>query len=354
MNQVQQAEPPKPKNEPFRKSVFVVLQSRIAQYGQKLLGYLYLAYWWIQYAFRLRVAPKFAYVVATLSGYEILDSILHQVVDRLHDKGNPLAVKVVTWIANHQIRFLDSDSRVLFWASIIAIPVTVLMVYHHHRIQRRVERHDILLSSLRDVTDEASKIATLSHTDMAEKDFLRRVLQALTFSLEKHNSYKPLISATILWRSSEAEGFKLLKQFPDDMYVFPPEGLPPRSAADAAVDPQSRGIIYVPWTKFQNGVRVATVESVTPRYSQMDLLDDVFKPMNMENQPVCHASIEISTGDKNTQYVLCLDANKRSCMGSLEFRALEVVASIIGLVLVSPNRKLTFPSQERPRADSSI
>ena len=323
------------------KSAIPELRAQIWQLWEKLGAYGYMLGWCLSYSFRLHVAPYLAYVVGMFSLFEVGETLLHLAVGRLTGQTSTAAI----WLSIHTMGLLKESGRTMFWLSLISIPVTLSMVYHHHLMLRRVERHNILLSSLRDVAVEAMRLATSSHATAAEAELLRRILQALTFSLEKANPKSPKLDATVLLRHKTTDNFGLLLQYPDNTYNFPPQGLPSGSAADEALKAESKGVIYVPFTKVQHGILLTAVETVTPRYSRMSLLSNVFKPLQTGYVPLCHACVQIPTNpNEQSRYVLSLDADKRSCMGQLEFHALQVVASFVGMLLASPKRDLV-PTQ---------
>jgi hypothetical protein len=343
MTQEQQSEPGiSPDTLTPDKSAIPELRSQIWQLWEKLVAYAYMLGWCLSYSFRLHVAPYLAYVVGIFSLFEVGETLLHLAVGhRLGERGT-----VAVWLSSHMTGLLNERGRTMFWLSLISIPVTLSMVYHHHRMLRRVERHNILLSSLRDVAVEAMRLATSSHAIAAEAELLRRILQALTFSLERANPKTPKLDATVVWRHETTDNFRLFLQYPDNTYNFPPEGLPLGSAADEALKAESKGVVYVPFTSVRHGVLLTAVETVTPRYSRMSLLSNVFKPLEAGYVPLCHACVQIPTNpNEQSRYVLSLDADKRSCMGQLEFHALQVVASFVGMLLASPKRDLT-PTQD--------
>lgn len=290
---------------------FRQLYERLRPIFDDLIGYLYLLYWWILFAFRLRVAPITAYAIAALVSLELFGVPIHVLVD-------------------HVFVGRDAWLKDVFLATLFGCAVT--MVYHHHRLRKRVERHQILLASIRSVVVEGAADMIRARSRRSELDFIRQNLQALVRAIQIENTLTPTFSATVLFQAQVGGPFQILDQTPMGMHSLPNNELPELSAAGKCCE-EPNSLLYIPWTKISHGLRIQADQSHLPRFRDVHIVDRAFvNGIGWSLVPIrCLACIQIPTRSKVHRYVLALNADKGNCLGELDFHALQVMAGLIGL-----------------------
>lgn len=289
---------------------------------QPVPGWLYLLWWCAGFAFRLRVAPLAAYVIGFVALIEVLSVPLHHIFE------------YIPKVSVNQGTYL---SAALFLCA-------ATMVYHHHRITVRVQRHQVLLLTLRDAMLQGDDLARAGHGEENVRKFVVNTLEAVVAALSVGNSRKPDLDAVLLIREHSPDCLRIYEQSPEDSYKLPLTGLGLNSAAGRTlISLQPESVLYVPRTGMQHAIVVAPEERRLPRYRSLTLMDGAYEYVNgvESRRPLgCLACIQIpalSTASRRTQahrhFVLCIGADKPNCLGELDWHAMQLVAAIIGRAL---------------------
>jgi hypothetical protein len=245
----------------------------------------------------------------------------------------------------------------ILWLSVGAIIVAILMAWHHHQIAHRVKQHQIFLSSLRRVSEDATRlVVSADKTGDAIKFIEEIALLTMTTSLVTEDAHfrfirglvayiqtflhrkpsPPTLVATVLETTESRRSFTLKCQWPHDVYAFPDGGLSHDSAAGRALD--LRRLVYVPRTYFSHGIQLTpkTVKDSTS-YTGIDLVQSAFVPLSLTTctfvprSTICFV-IPLKE-QSSSHYVLCLDSDRGNHFREMDFEAVDLMGRMIGMVL---------------------
>ena len=336
-----------------------------------VLGYGFILLWWIHFQLKIKVFPwlPIFFVAISLLDFILLVAEIFEASDsRLHQGHHGRAVSLLDdWI--HLVGFkLALSPESLFALAVLSITLAVFIVWHHHRMTERVMQHLSLLSAIRQITSEATRSVVSMPTPTPADAFIDLALQVLVEATTKFRGstivglavrivLKAIVkfgvstianpgrlrrAATVLEERADADGFDVIRQWPSNHYKLPLR-VARASAAGKALEhddehPENRAVIYVPWTYFPHGIRLWVDETRSPHYRRMGFANNAFAELETPGEPkprslICTESIVEGTSKK--RYVLCLDSNWWYCFQEVDFQALDVVASVVGIVLTA-------------------
>jgi hypothetical protein len=233
----------------------------------------------------------------------------------------------------------------ILWFSAASILVVVFMAWHHHQITHRITRHQVFLSSLREVAEKATRLVVSPAEPAAANHFIEATaLHTLTSSLVTDSSVsrfrrarnKPTLVATVLETDTHENCFRLKHQWPSGIYAFPVGGLPYRCAAGRALD--LKRLIYVPRTYFSHGIQLWPKDDGTnsKAYTNLDLAEGAFVQLPSSPStfiPNSTISFVIPVPESSKSYVLCLDSDRSNHFRLMDFEAVRLIGSLLGVVL---------------------
>lgn len=283
--------------------------------------YLYVVYWTYKFYFRFLVGYIVPPILVILSIIELVSAVSH----------------AFPWAEQFPIYLKISIAALLLVAAAV-------LIYHHHRLEVRIKRHAVLLSSIM-VLLEAQTLQRSAPDARAaagaQEEACSDILDALVFALE-HERPGP-IRASIVYRGAPEEPFSLRVQdantaFDGQISLHPLES----TAAKVAHEPPG-AIVYIPWTRCLHGVLISAGAEYTvgqhQRFRTTQILADAFQRIEMHEYPeVLQAllCIQIPIGIPGACAVLCISGGKRDCMGDLDFHAAKLAAALISLATKTP------------------
>jgi hypothetical protein len=231
------------------------------------------------------------------------------------------------------------------------------LVYHHHRLQVRIERHQVVLGALTVVTPDAINFSSVVHIYTPEerrratKEFAHKILEALIFVLE-HERAPGMMNASIVIQESADSPFVIFDQYPPAVF---PETIalhPVNSVAGKTLQEPPNTLMYVPCAKFIHAVKLAREATFSPgkkvEYTTTRIVPNVFQPFDKDfpNPHVLQSLLCVRVPTQGTQVsverksagfaysaVLCLSASKRDYLGELDFNSVQVAASLMTMAL---------------------
>jgi hypothetical protein len=317
---------------------------------QRTIGYFFILIWWCYFKLRIIVVPRLPKVFLTISLLELI-ILLMESHTGLHAWLSPssLAEHIDDWF-HVQIGRVGLVWLVTF--SVVSIFLALFMTWHHDRVTNRVKEHLSLLSVLRQITAEATRL--VANDRAAATEFVEKVLRMLTEATTKFKGQQSARQfrawrdeaatlrrlAIVLEERQAAGAFRIVARWPQGCYGDLPTKLTQASAAgrvlkkspDFATRSDFGATIYVPWTKFPHGIRLWVDESKSPYYCRVGFAKDVFEYVG-DPKPCSMICVECPVeSDSASRFVLCLDSNKRWCFSDVDFHAANLVASIIGII----------------------
>lgn len=272
--------------------------------------YLYVVYWTYKFYFRFLIGYIVPWVLVALSTIELFSAISHA-----FPIGEQLSIGLKIGIAG------------------LLLATAAVLIYHHHRLEIRIKRHAVLLSSIM-VLLEAQ---TLRSTDTtSQEETCSDIVDGLVFALE-HARAGP-IRVSIVYRARQGEPFRIFMQ--DLHHTFDPAiALHPLESTAAKVAEEQPGtIIYVPWTRCLHGARISSGITFAldqqQRFRTTQIVANAFQPVADHHYPDVLQSllcIQIPIGESPGCAVLCISGGERDCMGDLDFHAAKVAAALISL-----------------------
>lgn len=274
-------------------------------------SYLYISLWSYWFYFRQvvlgRVTP---FVLLFLFGLDMIGPVAHIA---------PFAER----------RKLLIDFALLF--------VAAVLVWHHHRLQRRIERLQIVLTSTMVILDELGDIKKKPAGEQARRSAVTSILDAFVFALEKHYPNQN-VAASVVISESSGEPFKIFAQDPrlpfnDRVTLHHAE-----SAAGCTAIQAAGTLIYVPRTKFVHAARIGAigVPSKSPIFRKVRIVPNAFQSRPEDPSHLCSLlcvkiPIRGNVGAKTA--ILCLSRSKPDGMGDLEFHVIKLAAVLVGIAI---------------------
>lgn len=247
------------------------------------------------------------------------------------------------------IEQLSRRTRQIIEIALLICAITVVL--HHWRLEKRLERHRNLVDAVRKLAVMAAATGRQNSNESFEK-FVSSVLYCLAFLVEEQNIRHPCACAAMLFRIKPGEPFRIFEQspcrYPSNLLI---DGA--RSAAAKAATYLPEETLYIPWTRLRHGVKITSVqgepeERVVQRRTKSEagamLIDDRknspdFLPSSdrlaRRSLLLSRVPVEAPAESQYTQSVavLCVETNKRACLGELDFHAIQVMGVLIGTVM---------------------
>jgi hypothetical protein len=287
-------------------------------------SYLFIGWWLFWYWARTAVIGKVVPgILLILSAVELLGPWFHVVPD---------IEKLAPWAK-------VTVSGTLFLTAGI-------LVYHHWRLEVRVQRHRMVLNSFMQLLETAIGKVSGNGPKRDPNKMIDEVLNALVYALEFERGGPPsLLAATIMLQSSPANPFRLLQQtsngpFRSEIMVDGQFS----TAAKVASEPQGV-LLYVPSTTYIHGVKISLEQRRTAagkviEFQSARTIPNAFESLDDgENEKLVRSLLCVRIwpkGQMNTNapcFVLCLSAKRPNELGELDFNATKVGASILSLLL---------------------
>lgn len=277
-------------------------------------SYLYVAVWVYTYWIRTITAPVFRWLLVPL--------IVVELIGPWSDLYSP------------------KESWPLAWRIILAVTlflVALTLSINHRRLDVRLQRHDVILSSIRVLMEEG----TLDDKDASSTvKRIGQVLDALVFSIgygRKHS----VINATLMMRAHPDNQFRIAVQDSRSKFDLNISLDANRSvAAKVATEERPDIVIYVPNTKFLHGVRIDLLKAFPKRdyFRATEIVPGAFQWIDEANQAVVRSlvCIQVPVTTKNVGAVLCVSDQDTNTLGYLELSAMKVAAGLIVQVLRQP------------------
>ena len=325
-----------PRLDTFSASASKELKDHIAALGHllkrlapQIFGSAYLIWWDKKFAVRQRLGKWAGVLLLFLAAVEITGPMFH-------------------WL------FLDGLPRhTQLFVSVGLVACAVIVISHHHRLEKRLQRHRVLVDAVRCLAADIAKRPTF-HTLEDVTRFIEDALQSLVFVVQQGNHEKPTACAALLLMPPEADHFTILEQCPKGWHNRELKIDGKESAAARVLNYEAEETLYIPWTRFRNGAKILTIqkdaESHTKHFrtkseaNAMQILGGKEAPdllpaklSGARRSLMCSRvpTQNVSPSEKPLKgtAVLCLETNKRACLGELDFHAIKVIGVLIGHVL---------------------
>lgn len=303
---------------------------------RKAISYLYILYWDRRYFTRLwSITNLVPLLLVTLSCAEVLGSLLH----------------FAKWLDD-----ATATARIIIAVALLA--VALIMVWHHSRLENRVERHQAIMAMTRVLC--ARTLEPYDPEDTAcVSAFVHNTLEGFILALE-HERDMGVMNASLVARDGLGQPFRILDQYPSGTFLNKIRLDPEESAAAIAATAENEGtLVYVPSTKRVHGIRLIFEENATaaPEFLPSNasgatttrIIENAFQPIDLVTEgkvlrsllcmcvpnriPVTsrvHDQLGIARG---SEMVLCLGMHRPNRMGELDFNAIQVTARLLALGL---------------------
>ncbi len=257
------------------------------------LGYLFILAWWFYFKIvRLWVAPRLPPILLFASGADFI-LVAAEKLAQMHDgmdKKVPAPSRSVVhgWID----ALIDAAARVwpfndwLIWFTIATLAAAFIMYWHHDRVIKREQKYLLLLASLGEITEAATRLVISQMDLQASQAFVGLAVQVLetTARLSGDTSVKAhgLKRSATVWemRKDEDSFLPWSSNTGDSLWTLPVSTASkalefPKAAASGA----DKGLVYIPWTYFPHGTR-HWVDGKKPRleYIPNAFVDDGKQP----------------------------------------------------------------------------
>jgi hypothetical protein len=215
------------------------------------------------------------------------------------------------------------------------------MMWHHQRLEKRIERYRYVLSSIMVLAEERCRdLGALS-----DEDRVNSMLEAMVFALQ--NRWRHKFKATVLLSERDGLPFSVYAQWSrhsgerfDDMIAIDDSD----SVAGIASRARSGELVYVPWTKCRHGVQMTDTTSphAGRRFWRTEIVPNAFQKVETQDpsEMGCLLCIKIPKGNaefrrynEEARAVLCLSSVTRNCLGDLEFTTMRAAAGLISAAL---------------------
>jgi hypothetical protein len=231
--------------------------------------------------------------------------------------------------------YFPTESLPRAWKLIFAVTlfvVVVMLSINHRRLTVRLQRHDVILSSIRLLLEEG----VLDDRDgVSPHDRVAKVLTALVSSIE-YGRRGNRMNATVMIRSATDRKFRIAAQ--DSHRKFDSElSLDGNcSVAGRAATGPPEVVIYVPNTRFVHGVQIDLLKTFPKReyFRATEIVAGAFEWLDATNQSLVRSlvcmRVPTSTG---LDTVLCVSGQRTNSLGYLELSAIKVAAGLVAEVL---------------------
>lgn len=281
-------------------------------------GHIYVAFWLCKFYLRQKLIGRVAkFVLIVSSVLEFFGPLTHSHVFSL-PKGGPIPEIIM---------------GLLFSSGLVVL-------VHHHKLQNRITRYHILLSSTRVSLEgvNSRRLSGLNRDRHAEtKKAVSEILEAFIFSLGYLRNGEGF-AGSVLMNDAPGAPFHIYGQdscsrFEGELQIHQTE-----SVAGKTCTEKVGAIIYMPNTKYPHGVRIAGEESRTGEresFRTARIVTSVFQNLPQDvaylKSMICvRIPLEQAT---DRIAVLCFSSKHVDVFGDLEFHAVRLAAGLISLEL---------------------
>src|SRR5258708_6010189 len=193
---------------------------------RKAISYIYVAYWDRKYFSRVWWITKlFPILLIVLSGLELLGSLLH----------------FVKWLE-------DETASVRIGIAFVLLIVAWLMVWHHRRLENRIQRHQAIMAMTRVLCTRSLRYYN-PNDDSCAPEFIHNTLEAFIYALE-HERDMGIMNASLVVRDGPGEKFRILDQYPSGTFLTSVRLDSTESAAAITAAETGSTLVYIPSTKY--------------------------------------------------------------------------------------------------------
>ncbi len=277
------------------------------------IGYLYVVWW--QYKFYLRqnlIGQIARYGVIGLLAFEILGPLTHLV---------PIGTKENSRAEYLLISFLFGCACVVVW--------------HHTRLHKHVQRHRVVLSSTRVLLEQQSLIQERAKPrgEMGRKQDVVNILDAFVFALEDYYP-KQKFAASVMLLEPNAKHFVLYAQDPRAPFEEKATLDNVTSVAGSVRSDKPGTLLYVPRTSCIHALRIASDGFDHTHYRRAAIIPNAFQSLPIDPELLkCLLCVRIPLRDPRRSAILSFSSGKADIMGRLEFDAIKVAAALIATAL---------------------
>jgi hypothetical protein len=296
---------------------------------RKAVSYLYILYWDRKYFSRVwSISYLIPWLLVILSAAELVGSLLHFV------------------------SFFDESSaptRIGIASALLAVAGTV--VWHHHRLEVRIERHQTIMAMTRVLCARAVEYYNPADDGCAKK-FIHDALEAFVYALERTRGLG-LMNACLVVRDAPGKEFRILEQYPAGTFLSHTRLSCKESAAAIAAAESGNTTVYIPHTKYIHGIRFVFEEDdfmpSKPPATTTRIIENAFQSIDPGHERKFLRSLlcmkvpnEIPLNSRvhdrlriapDATLVLCLGAQQADFMGEIELNSIQVTAKVIGMGL---------------------
>jgi len=227
-----------------------------------------------------------------------------------------------------------------------------IVVIHHRRLHKRLERHRNFVDVLRKLAVDASLVGKEGSKKKFE-EFVSDALRSLVFIVQDQNNRRPCAFAALLYRTGSGEPFRIFDQSPSGRYPRQLKIDGEQSAAAKVADYSHEETLYIPWTRLRHGVKITSAQNEPEERVSQRRTKSVPGAMHISSgknapdflpssDPNARRSLLLSrvafevpgNSPRNSSVaILCVETNKRACLGELDFHAIQVMGILIGTLL---------------------
>jgi hypothetical protein len=312
---------------------------------------VYIIFWDKKFSAKQRIARYAGVLLIVLIGIELAKCLV-DVLESVHDTlPFQLTPEAQTWWKLH------ITTPVKFCSQMLLALFATLVVIHHRRLEARLSRHRTLIDMLRKLAlDNPSESQSLQGIER----FICETLECLIMTAQYRNWRKPCVSASLLLRKSSEERFYVYKlvrrRSPESMFDYEkldngqyPAGyqISGKNSAAAKVSKYSgEDSLYVPFTRFRHGVKITQGGDNVPRSDrENDAMHINYSPDSPDYRSVSHLGARRScllyrvptNTDGERVAVVCMETNRRACLGELDFHAIQAFSMFLAPILNRAN-----------------
>lgn len=286
--------------------------------GNQTLSYFYIGWWSYKFYFRQAILGRVAPIALLLMfGLDILGPITH-------------------------VMPITESARTRYFTAFTLLAVAVVLILHHHRLRRRIERLQLVLTSTMVLLDfQSTRHAGGGRPDgeMKRRHAVTQILDAFVFALEKNYSGGG-VAASVVIRDSQNGPFLMYAQDPRRTFSEHTILDHTRSAAGYTSRELPGTLLYVPRTEYTHAARIGAEGSGGDGHGvfrKARIVPNAFQacaedPEHLKSL-LC-VRVPLRDGPASKCAILCISRKQCDGMGDLEFHAIKLAAALVGLALL--------------------
>jgi hypothetical protein len=281
----------------------------------QIISYLYIAWWSYKFYFRQAIIGPLAPILL----------IVLSIVD--------VVGPVTDWLP------IAGTERARYAIALSLFLVALVLIWHHHRLMRRIERLQLVLTSTMVLLeDQSMRRRKKGEGEQRRQHSVTNILDAVVFALEHHYPDRK-VAATVMTRDSEGRPFRIYSQ--DPRRTFDPGTIlhNTQSAAGYTAQEPLGTLLYVPRAKFVHAARIGAERAGAAKeiFRKSSIVPNAFQicPKDPDHlQSLLCVRVPLPGVSMPECAILCISRGQPNGMGDLEFHTIKVAAALVGLALL--------------------